>query len=82
MEITSKLVSTSNVYFEWEIEYLSFFCPKLDFIKLDFLTVMYDSQLVDEDTMAPLEPKASAPAKEGVESRSPQQEDSIMKKAI
>lgn len=42
LELTDKLVSTSGVYFERAKEQFSFFYPKLDIIKLDFLKVIYD----------------------------------------
>lgn len=57
-------MSTSGIYYEWEKEQVSFFYPQLDLGKLDFLKVVYNGQLVDDETVGSLEPEGSSLAKD------------------
>lgn len=90
-ELTGELVSTYAMYFERAKEQVSFFYPILDLRKLDFLKFFYDSQLVDEETVAPSEPKGYASSQQSqggdmememCESKAPQPQGSLKKEAI
>lgn len=52
-ELIDELVSIGGVYFQQAKDRVSLFYPKLDLGKLDFLQVVCDNQLVDEDMVAP-----------------------------
>lgn len=62
--LTDEPVSTSGVYFEWEKEYVSFFYPKLDLSKLYFLKVVCNGELLDNEEVAPSEPKGPSFSKD------------------
>lgn len=61
LELTDEVMSTYGVYFERFKEKIYLLCPTLNLSQMDFLKVVCDGELVDEEATTPLEPKNSAP---------------------
>lgn len=61
LELTDEAVSTSGIYLKCFKEHVSFLCPNLNPIQIDFLKVIHGGHLVDEEWVASLEPKSPAP---------------------
>lgn len=51
--LADELVLTSSVYFERTRGQITFLYPLLDLSKLDFLKVICNGQLVDDETVSP-----------------------------
>lgn len=62
-KLNNEVVYTSDIYFERAKEQVSFLYPNLDLSQMEFLKVIYDGQLVDEEAEAFQEPKKYAPNK-------------------
>lgn len=58
-ELNDEVVSASGVYFKISKVQILFLYPDMDLSLLDFLKVMWDGALVDEETMA--SPKIPTP---------------------